>query len=106
MQRHAVAPDGSPALDDHKRAAGDVRQRGQRLGEVCKISIVDSLMQSTIWSLISREPLLSTYASISQYLDQQVQSDHITMVRIRNNDCVNSPDHILMLLALKWSYCP
>lgn len=32
MQRHSVSPDGSPALDDDKRAAGDVGQRGERLG--------------------------------------------------------------------------
>ena len=32
MQGHAVAPDGSPALHDHQRAAGDIGQRGQRLG--------------------------------------------------------------------------
>lgn len=31
VQCHAVAPDGCPALHDHQRAAGDVRQRGQRL---------------------------------------------------------------------------
>lgn len=32
LQGHAVAPDGGPALDDHKRAAGDDGQRGQGLG--------------------------------------------------------------------------
>ena len=32
VKRHPVAPDGSTALDDHKRAAGDDGQRWQRLG--------------------------------------------------------------------------
>jgi hypothetical protein len=32
MQRHAIAPDGSPALHDHQRAAGDGGKRGERLG--------------------------------------------------------------------------
>ena len=32
VQGHAVAPDGSAALHDDERAAGDVGQRGQRLG--------------------------------------------------------------------------
>lgn len=32
VKRHAVAPDGSAALDDDKRAAGDLRERGERLG--------------------------------------------------------------------------
>jgi len=33
QQRHAVAPDGSPAFHDNKRAAGDLGQRGQGLCE-------------------------------------------------------------------------
>ena len=32
VQGHSVAPDGSPALHDHQRAAGDFRERGQGLG--------------------------------------------------------------------------
>jgi hypothetical protein len=31
QQRHAVAPDGSPAFHDDERAAGDLRKRGQGL---------------------------------------------------------------------------
>jgi hypothetical protein len=32
VQRHAVAPDGCPALHDDERATRDVGQRGKRLG--------------------------------------------------------------------------
>ena len=32
VQRHAVAPDGCPALHDDERATRDVGQRGERLG--------------------------------------------------------------------------
>ncbi len=32
MQSHAVAPDGGPAFDDDKRAAGDVGQGRKGLG--------------------------------------------------------------------------
>ena len=32
VQGHAVAPDGGPAFDDDKSAAGDVGQRRERLG--------------------------------------------------------------------------
>jgi hypothetical protein len=32
MQRHAVAPDGSPALDDDQRAAGDGGQGREQPG--------------------------------------------------------------------------
>ena len=32
MQGHAIAPDGGPALDDDKRAAGDGGQWRERLG--------------------------------------------------------------------------
>lgn len=43
VQRHSIAPDGSPALDDHKRAAGDVRQReqGLRRGDGQETAICD-----------------------------------------------------------------
>ena len=32
MKSHSIAPDGSPALHDHQRAAGDIGQRRERLG--------------------------------------------------------------------------
>jgi hypothetical protein len=32
VQGHSIAPDGSPALDDHKRAARDGGQRREGLG--------------------------------------------------------------------------
>jgi len=32
VKSHSIAPDGSPALHDHQRAAGDIGQRRERLG--------------------------------------------------------------------------
>jgi len=32
MKRHAIAPDGRSAFDDHKRVAGDFGQMRERLG--------------------------------------------------------------------------
>jgi hypothetical protein len=60
QQRHVVAPDGSADLHDGQRAAGDIGQRGQRLGGG----------ETNNLRLVRREPLLSAYASIPQYFDQ------------------------------------